>query len=262
MDMKKSVSDIWIGQNDHDASYFSAPRVVERKFFKNILSSRWVISLLKNPAYNTFLDAGCYVGRFGIALASAGKTVTLMDCSELSLRDAEILKGFAEKYYGRLKINFSCDNLERMRFSAGTFDVTFNEGVLEHWLEKSGRVKVIAEMARVTRPGGLVSIRVINGKNWLNNLIIKLVSRSAPPQYRYSLRELKSEMKQAGLKIINADGDTVNDPANWVKSRWMLSFLYTASFFINHLPKFLREMLCPSIFCSGVVLEQRNLEKI
>jgi SAM-dependent methyltransferase len=248
-----SVSGAWVAQTEADPSYFSVPRAIGKDFFRRVLRSRWVASLLGDPAYKTFLEAGCFIGRFGIAAATTGKKVTLMDCSPQSLRDAERLKAIAEKEFGRLDVAFVEDDLERMRFAGGSFDVTFNEGVLEHWLDRNDRVRIIKEMARVTRPGGLVSVRVINNKNRLYQTVIALVARTALPHYAYSLSELEGEMREAGLEITAADGDTMNDPAHWMKNRGWAGIFFGVSVILSRLPRPLRRVLCPSIYCNGMV---------
>ncbi len=248
-----SVAETWVNQAENDNSYFSNEHQIDNDFFNKVLRSRWITSLLINKSYNNFLEAGCFVGRFGLALATQGKKVTLMDCSSQSLHDAEILKSLAEKKFGQLDVTFKVDDLEKTNFKTGEFDVTFNEGVIEHWLERDDRVRIIREMKRLTRPGGLVSIRVINNKNWLYKLITNLVSRETPPYHKYNLNELKSEMKQAGLEIIETDGEMMNDPAHWIKNKYLLFILNIISLLINHLPKFLRQIFCPSIFCNGMV---------
>lgn len=247
-----SVSEIWTELLRREE--FSFTKDIEKDFFIKSLSMRWLSSLLKNRAYNTFLEAGCFLGKSGIALATTGAKVTLMDCSEKSLTGARRLKEIAEQYCGPLDVTLVEDNLEQTHFKNEQFDVVFNEGVVEHWLDYKERVKIIEEMVRIAKKGGLVSIRVINTKNFLYNFILKIVLRiPEPPHFRYNLSELKKDMTDAGLEIIDCDGETINDPKYWIRNKFLVILLAILSNIINHLPKILRKIFCPSIFCNGII---------
>jgi len=227
---------------------------VEKTFFSRILSSRWISTLLRSGGHMGFLEAGCGLGRFGISIATTGKNVTLMDCSEKSLSDARQLQKCAEDYYHALNISYDQGDVERMRYEDDRFDVTFNEGVIEHWLDQRERINVIKEMVRVTKDGGLVSIRVVNNKNSLYNyLYLKSLKTHLPEHHRYDLKGLIRDMRDAGLEIHEYDGELVNDPGNWVRNVWLTKSLTYAGIIINRMPRMLRRHLCSSIFCTGIV---------
>ncbi|MDD5421801.1 MAG: class I SAM-dependent methyltransferase [Candidatus Omnitrophota bacterium] len=252
----KRVSDSWEEFLSRGGVYF--PKDVDRGFFSDILSSRWVVSLLKDGSRKKFLSAGCGLGRFAIAIAAAGRDVALMDCSEESLNAARLLGEIAKRHFGDISIRFLKDDLERTSFADGEFDVTFNEGVVEHWLDRGERIKVIKEMARITRDGGVVSIRVINNKNPLYNLIYKKALREdVPAHHRYDMRELKAEMEDAGLDPVLWDGETINDPDEYSANKLLIKTLRIAALAINTAPKFVREAFCPSIFCTAIVRRTR-----
>ena len=246
------VSELWENLLEKEEAYF--PKDDKLLFFRRILSSRWVSNLLKYGVRRRYLEAGCGLGRFGIAIASVGKEVTLLDCSENSLRGAKCLKDIAEKHFGKMSVSFMKGDLESVNTEGRQFDVTFNEGVLEHWTGHDERVAVIRRMADMTNIGGLVSVRVVNNKNPMYNfLYLAALKDTIPAYHRYDLKELEGEMKAAGLRIVCSDGETVNDPGDWVKSKWLADVLMFFSILINKLPQPLRKSLCPSIFCIGVV---------
>jgi len=96
-----------------------------------------------------------------------------------------------------------------MEYKDGSFDVVFNEGVVEHWLDRAERVKVIKEMARVTKKGGHVIIMVPNGTHPLYRTWIRLGCHyylDAPPMTLYDSKKLRAEMEDAGLKVLETDG--------------------------------------------------------
>jgi SAM-dependent methyltransferase len=252
MTKTRSVSNVWNELLKEGGAY--STKDMGKDLLRKALSSRWISSLLKDESSNRFLEAGCGLGRFGIAIASSGKDVTLVDCSNKSLDSARRLNEIAEKYFGKMNVIFVKDDLEHTRFEDNRFDVTFNEGVIEHWLDYDSRVKIIKEMIRITRNGGLVSIRVVNNRNFLYNLLYLMALKpDIPMHHRYNIKGLSNEMRDAGLEVVYCDGEMVNDPGNWARNRALSGFLVFISNAINRLPKFLRQRLCPSIFCTGVV---------
>ncbi len=247
-----AVSEVWVDKLESEHEYF--PPYVCREFFTRLVSTRWISSLIKDPSAAAFLEAGCGIGRFGIAIATAGRKVTLMDCSEKSLQAARRLKELAEGYFGPLDVECLKGELERTRFKDGIFDATFNEGVLEHWSDRCERIGMLSEMARVTKAGGLVSVRVVNTRNALYNfLFLASLKKTIPFCHRYDLKGLRREMEDAGLDVVYCDGEVINDPGVWTRRGWLIGLLKAAGFVINRLPKRFREVLCPSIFCIGVV---------
>lgn len=247
-----NVSEAWNDILEKEDAYF--PKDVSREFFTKVASTRWMTYFLKDASAKTFLEAGCGLGRFGITLAIHGKDVTLMDCSDQSLKGAEALKEIAERYFGKIDVELVKDDLEYTKFEDNEFDVTFNEGVIEHWLKREQRVGIIKEMARVTKPGGMVSIRVVNNKNSLYNfLYLKTLKIDIPPHHRYNLKELKEEMADAGLELIHWDGTGINDPGDWVRNKPLAFIINIINSILWISPKFIREIFCPSIFCTGRV---------
>jgi hypothetical protein len=126
-------------------------------------------------------------------------------------------------------------------------------------MDEGDRIAIIKELARVTKKNGLVSIRVVNTKNFLYNFLFLAALKDTIPSYhRYSLNQLAYEMQQAGLEIVCCDGEGINDPEDWVRNKWLMNALKAASIMINCLPRPLRGILCPSIFCIGRVKQGDN----
>lgn len=254
---KKTVAGEWEERLAREPAY--APEDVGGNIFAKVRSSRWIASLLKLPTEWSYLEAGCGLGRFGVTIAAAGRQVTLLDCSASSLASARVLTEMAEKNFGRLRVAFTKGQLERLAFADGHFDVVFNEGVLEHWLDRTERVRILKELSRVTKPGGLVSIRVVNNRNFVYDYLFRAALKSnIPPYHRYDLPELRDEMRAAGLEPENWDGERINDPHAWVKNMWLLKLLMVADFGISLLPKRMRERWCPSVFCTARVRSKQH----
>lgn len=185
---------------------------VDRKFFERIIRSPYIQKIIEYAKLNgseEILEAGCGSGRFSVCLAILGYKVVALDFSSQALENTERLTDLARKYYGRLAIRTVKQDLERLNLANECFDVTFNEGVVEHWMDKKQRVYVISEMVRVTKKGGSVIIYVPNGRHILHpwwKLSRYPPYFGLPQMVCYDTTRLKQEMKMAGLVSIGTDG--------------------------------------------------------
>lgn len=94
-------------------------------------------------------DAGCGTGRFAARLDAAGARVTGID------RDSAVLAIARKRFTGDLVAG----DAQSLPFAEGEFDVTFAVTVCEFTDNKAG---VLAELVRITRPGGHVVIGTLN----------------------------------------------------------------------------------------------------
>ena len=96
------------------------------------------------------LEAGSGTGRISQRFAQSGARVTLLDLSPDALdlsREHFAQEGVAGEFRQGSLLSMPCE--------AETFDMVWNAGVLEHFVPEE-QVTALAEMARVTRRGGLV----------------------------------------------------------------------------------------------------------
>jgi SAM-dependent methyltransferase len=100
------------------------------------------------------LDVGCGPGTItqGLATVVAPGTVIGID---LQPKQVEQARAFAAKS-GVTNVRFAVGDGYRLPFPAHSFDAAFAHGVLMHLGEP---VRVLTEMQRVLRPGGIVGIR-------------------------------------------------------------------------------------------------------
>jgi SAM-dependent methyltransferase len=102
-----------------------------------------------DPGSLAFLDVGCGPGETDRALAGSVGSLAGADSSEAMARAAAELNPWAEYAHA--------DATRRLPYDDATFDVSFTICVLHH-VDPPDRPRFVAEMARVTRPGGVVAV--------------------------------------------------------------------------------------------------------
>ncbi len=103
-----------------------------------------------NPS-SSVLEIGAGTGRYSIALAKEGHSVTAVELSE---RNLVILREHAQGL-DNLKA-YQGDAIDLSRFSDDSFDMTLVFGPLYHLYEAEERDAALREAVRVTKPGGMI----------------------------------------------------------------------------------------------------------
>lgn len=251
--MSDNVGDKW-EQSFHDDSY--KIEKVGKEFFLSYHNSEYVKLMIQHSGIkkgDKVLEAGCGSGKLSVVLATMGYDVTALDFSPRMLRNVEELKKEAEEYFGKLKLNTEQGDLGDLKLR-DKYKLVFNEGVVEHWLDRDDRIHVIKEMRKVTTRDGSVAVFVPNGYNPLHFWWVATRFSgyySAPPMTRYNTNKLKHEMEEAGLKDFYTDGIDVYYTIN----KWphLPFFDYPIGFAEKNLKlgKEIREMLGTNIVCIG-----------
>jgi ubiquinone/menaquinone biosynthesis C-methylase UbiE len=111
------------------------------------------------------LDVGCGTGGFSVALASSRVLrpveVIGIDASHLSVRAAEV-RAAGHDLSSPLVSFLGYSAGEQLPFEDDYFDLTVCSSVLEYVTSGKARAQLIAELRRVTRPGGHVFISTPN----------------------------------------------------------------------------------------------------
>ena len=151
----ETLGERWYGADDDPIALLRA---------ESRLRNPWIASELerafgKRPA--KVLDVGCGGGFLSNHLSSLGHHVTGLDASTDAL-------AVASRYDTTGSVRYEQADALDLPFPAGSFDAVCAMDFLEH-VENPDRV--IAEAARVLKPGGLFFFHTFN-RNWLSWLIV------------------------------------------------------------------------------------------
>lgn len=205
----KRVGQIWDEHFQTQKDVYSLPEGLP--FLRRFIRSPFIQHILKYANLRRdakVLEAGCGSGKFSFCFALLGYDVTALDYSAIMLQNVARSRDKFERETGRLNLTLRQGDLERLDLPSESFDLVFNEGVVEHWIDHSERCAVIAQMARVARPGGTVAVIVPNGLHPLINYWERHAPGylSAPPMVHYGPNLLHTDLEAAGLGQIRIDG--------------------------------------------------------
>lgn len=102
---------------------------------------------------------------------------------------------------------------ERLPVRTGAFDVAYNIAVLHHVAAKGAVREVVAEMARVVRPGGLVLVWDHNPRNPYWPFLMRRVPQDVGKERLISLEEIIVAFRSAGIN------------PSWRRTGWMPDFV-------------------------------------
>jgi 2-polyprenyl-3-methyl-5-hydroxy-6-metoxy-1,4-benzoquinol methylase len=157
------------------------------------------------------LDVGCNWGRWTIAAARAGWRATGIDRAKKSV-------GAARRVAEQLGVGaeYAVADARELPFAEGSFDAVFSYSVLQH-LAKEDVSRVVAEICRVLRPGGIVWIEMPNARGPLNlaRQARRGFSAGEGQDVRYwTLAQLRRTFSAIGAVTISADGFLTINPQN------------------------------------------------
>jgi SAM-dependent methyltransferase/uncharacterized protein YbaR (Trm112 family) len=121
------------------------------------------------------VDIGCGWGRWSIAAARVGFKPIGIDVHV----DALAAASRVARQLG-VRADFVCSDAERLPFQQGSVDCVFSYSVLQH-LDKPKVLRILQEIARVLKPGGMCLIQLPNQFGLLN-----------------IMRQLKRGLREAG----------------------------------------------------------------
>ena len=140
------------------------------------------------------LDVGCGIGLFERHLAGSFASLHGVDVSEPMIARARETVPEAE---------FRVSDPGRLPYEDARFDLVFTVCVLHH-VERGERGPLLAEMARVTRPGGLVVVFEHNPWNPLTRKVVRGCEFDHGVQL-LPRREVTAALRAAGLDVTDAE---------------------------------------------------------
>ncbi len=122
--------------------------LINRHFCRRMIISE-LFKIVKKDSGLKMMEAGCGSGVMSSYLSNHNE-VTVMDLSRNAIKSAK--RNFIKN---KTTGQFVCCDILSMPFSDNSFDIVWNQGVLEHFRDP---VPVMKEMMRITRKGGYVVI--------------------------------------------------------------------------------------------------------
>jgi SAM-dependent methyltransferase len=190
------------------AAGYETPQVncwTRAKFF--LLSRVWRRILrhtgLKRRTPVRALEFGCGGGYQLIPLAANGWHCTGIDCSPEVLDRARAYAA-AVAARGALRGSATFKLLDFMQFEPEElFDLSFQFGVLEHYLDAAARLRYLQKMFDCTRPGGFVVSYVPNGGHpWRARQKEQGLGGYGIPEIDYTGEMLAAEMRACGARAV------------------------------------------------------------
>ena len=218
--MSESIGEQWAQAFEQQTD----PYLIEadQKFFDDWLISPYMRLLVRAADVRggeKVLEAGCASGKYSVGLAIQGCQVTALDYVPQMVQNVRALADRAEEISGRkLPLEAVQGDIEQLDLADGEFDLVFNEGVVEHWLDDARRLAVMREMVRVTREGGTMLVIVPNTGHLLRGWwkLTGYPGYRCPPMTRYNIRKLRAELSAAGCRDVQSDGfEPCNSLCQW-----------------------------------------------
>lgn len=168
----------------------------------------------------SFLDVGAGQGRHSYAALRRGAIVTAFDMNEADLADVKSMFG-AMELEGEVPAGASATvqhgDARAMPFPSESFDRVLASEILEHIHEDEA---AIAEIARVTKPGGRVAVTV--PRNWPEQVCWKLSDEYHEVEGGhiriYQASDLVAKLTAAGLTPYKTEhAHALHAPYWWLK---------------------------------------------
>lgn len=165
----------------------------------------WIVQTIQQEfAAANVLDIGCGAGFLTNELARQGMHVTGLDASEQSL-------AIARRYDTTGRVQYQVGDAHQVPFADASFAVVCALDVLEHVAQPA---QVVAEAARVLRPGGLFFFHTFNRNfaAWLFGIKgVEWFVKNTPRHlhcYRNFIKpaELQTMCEQNGLRVVTLRG--------------------------------------------------------
>lgn len=190
------------------------PDRIQTDYFLRHAKSEWISNLLAYtrlvPGSNMrILEAGCGTGMYSLSLAALGFAVDAFDYNEEALSFARDLERKARQATPEMSVRFCRGNILEIDAAPDTYDLVFNQAVLDYFCDKVERKQALREMVRVAQRGKWVAVIVQHTQHpfhkWWRWLGWEGYTNQ-PPVYAQTPPKLVEELKEAGLANVTVDG--------------------------------------------------------
>jgi SAM-dependent methyltransferase len=148
------------------------------------------------------MEIGAGSGRDLLELARRGARGIVLDYSPASL---SLVKRQAESQ--AIRVMFVQADATRMPFRDGAIDISFHQGLLEHFRDP---MPLLRENARITRPGGRVLVDVPQTYHLytvMKKLLILVNRWFAGWETQFSVGQLEQLVRASGLEVVRSYGE-------------------------------------------------------
>lgn len=194
---EKGLSEIWdrVSVTYDSERYWQGP--------ENIANLHHLLLQIGELHGKKILEVGCGSGLTSLALAQEGAECALLDISPQSLQKA--LEAFAAAHVSP-PVAYNTDALAS-GLPPESFDIVWNGGVIEHFVDE-GKLALIREMHRLTKPGGKTIIMAPNAWCWQFQLAQAWQKLNGTWSFGFeddvSPRKLRQLCRSLGLKGVSS----------------------------------------------------------
>lgn len=148
-------------------------------------------------------EFGCGGGKHLVTLGLNGWRCVGLDCSEEVLARAKaFIQGVSQRANRPLEIELTCRDFLEYELdgeTAGRYDLVFQFGAMEHFLEDTERRLACGKMFGLAKPGGYVVSAVPNGAHPMRQKMRALgLGGYLIPEIDYTCESLKAELLESG----------------------------------------------------------------
>ena len=173
------------------------------------------VLLRELPRDGLAIDAGCGDGKWPVFLTRRGYRVIALDIAHEGVRRARVAEPGLMALQG---------DVRRTPLRDGAVDAVISLGVVEH--DEAGPRAALAEARRILKPGGTLVLAVPFNNLWrrcIGNHVMSWVTRRRRAdghslgfnEYRFSQRELRAYLREAGFEPLAAYRTTSSRRTTW-----------------------------------------------
>ena len=198
------------------------------------------------PARGRVLEAGCGWACSSFALAGQGVSVVALDISEKLIGELERVREELGAPV-RDRLTLVAGDIFKLAELGEKFDVIFNDGTYEHFLDSNERREILRSIRGQLKPDGKYLVAVPNTANLFFGAV---VDAKMPAMHPFRLETLAEELEAGGFRVVERGYQFVNAGfEQWLKARWMAYPVRAVNGAFAYFPCFLKKFLAAHVYC-------------